>query len=149
MNAKSDITFRRATEADNAFVYGLKRLTIGPYVEATWGWDEDTQRKLHADRFVPDGMDLLLVDQEPIGLWRVRYLKDEMVLVSVYLLPAWQSKGIGSSLLTGLVDESTSRQLPIRLQVLRVNTRAKTFYERFGFDVVDATETHFIMRRMP
>jgi RimJ/RimL family protein N-acetyltransferase len=46
-----------------------------------------------------------------------------------------------------LIDEATSAELPIRLRVLKVNTRAAAFYDRLGFARVGEIDTHVLMER--
>jgi hypothetical protein len=41
------------------FLYELHRLALGPYIEQTWGWDENWQRD-HFDRAFPDISSLAL-----------------------------------------------------------------------------------------
>lgn len=54
---------------------------------------------------------------------------------SLYILPEYQDRGIGGKLLTrGL--EWLGHERDIYLQVTTFNTRAKSFYERFGFTEV-------------
>ena len=65
-----------------------------------------------------------------------------MHLYGIHVLPAWQSRGIGSSILDSLKAEATARDVPFRLRVLKVNPRAKALYERHGFRVTEETETH-------
>ena len=140
-------TTRPATDADGPFVYDLKRQALGTYIEATWGWDENVQRELHRHRFRPLEMEILLVASEPVGCCLIRRKPDEIVLVAIYVLPDWQSKGIGSSILEMLVEEARARHVPIRLSVLRVNERAVALYARHGFEVCETTDTHHVMRR--
>ena len=141
------VTTRRATEADHEFVFQLRKAALGTYIEATWGWDDAYQRALHDRRFAEQPMDVLLVGEERIGSLLVERTDEEIVLVSIYLLPAWQSRGIGSRILASLAKEADARKIPIRLKVLRVNERAVALYERFGFVVIDTTATHHGMRR--
>jgi ribosomal protein S18 acetylase RimI-like enzyme len=47
-----------------------------------------------------------------------------------------------------LFSESNLTRQPIRLFVLKVNP-ARRLYERLGFQVLEETETHYVMRRNP
>ena len=142
-------TLRPATEDDSEFVYDLKRQALGPYIEATWGWDEAVQRDLHGQQFTPSETQVFVVGATPVGCVRVRRKNDEVVLVSIYILPAWQSKGIGAEALADLLREAHARHVPMRLRVLRVNERAIALYKRHGFEVVETTDTHYVMRAHP
>jgi ribosomal protein S18 acetylase RimI-like enzyme len=46
-----------------------------------------------------------------------------------------------------IISEAESLGLPVRLRVMKVNPRAKAFYERLGFTVISEIETHFTMER--
>jgi SAM-dependent methyltransferase len=136
---------RPATGEDYELVYRMKGETMRPYIEATWGWVEEDQRRLHERRFVPHATEILLVEGEPVGWLHVRRKPEEIVLLSVAVLPAWQSHGIGSAILEELQREAAVGGLPIRLHVLRVNERARALYERRGFRVTETTDTHHEM----
>ena len=68
-----------------------------------------------------------------------------LYLHQLMLLPAFQSKGIGSACLRLLADEARLLGLPIRLRVLRVNTRAFAFYTAFGYEVIDESDSHITL----
>jgi ribosomal protein S18 acetylase RimI-like enzyme len=72
----------------------------------------------------------------------------EIFLSQIELLPAFQGQGIGSQLITDLMDEARQQNLPITLQVLKVNP-AQRLYQRLGFVVTGETATHFLMTVMP
>ena len=46
-------SLRPATQADYDFIYQVKKAALGPYVAATWGWDESFQRDYFAREFDP------------------------------------------------------------------------------------------------
>jgi hypothetical protein len=81
----SAVTTRPATQADYQFLYTLHKLALGPYVEATWGWDEEAQRKLFRDAWEPTANQVVLLGGEPIGCLRVEE-HDDHVFVN-YIAP--------------------------------------------------------------
>lgn len=60
----------------------------------------------------------------------------ERMLDDLYILPDWQGRGIGSSLLAKAKSLSPLR---IELSTFQRNTKAKTFYEAHGFRRVGCT----------
>jgi ribosomal protein S18 acetylase RimI-like enzyme len=44
-----------------------------------------------------------------------------------------------------VMEEARARGVPVRLRVLKVNARARAFYERLGFVQTGETETHTLM----
>lgn len=47
------------------------------------------------------------------------------------------------------MDEARRLGLPVRLQVLKINPRALSFYERSGFVRTGETDTHILMEGVP
>jgi ribosomal protein S18 acetylase RimI-like enzyme len=127
----------------------MARAAMRPSVEAQWGWDEERQRRLHARRFPKHVTEILLVGDEPVGLRVVERDLDGLRLLRLHVVPARQSRGIGGSVLRALRAEAAEAGLPIRLRVLRVNPRARSFYERHGFRVVGRTDVHHLMELPP
>ena len=75
-------------------------------------------------------------------------LQPDCVFVNqLYLLPEHQGQGIGRECVLVVIAQGNSLGLPVRLQVLKVNARAATFYKRLGFEITDETDTHFLMQR--
>jgi ribosomal protein S18 acetylase RimI-like enzyme len=72
---------------------------------------------------------------EPEYLW----------LVKLYLLSDYRGKGLGSALLTHVMQQARVQGKRVRLRVLRVNTGAMRLYERHGFEVVQETPERFLM----
>jgi ribosomal protein S18 acetylase RimI-like enzyme len=52
------------------------------------------------------------------------------------VLPAFQRRGIGGSLLRRLIEDAQAAAVALRLTVLEVNP-ARRFYERHGFVLTD------------
>lgn len=70
---------------------------------------------------------------------------DLIFLSSIEITPSFQRRGIATRLVRELIHEGQKSNLPVQLYVLKVNP-ARALYERLGFDIVDETDTHFIMR---
>ena len=140
---------RDARPDDFELVFRIKRSAMKEYVAATWGWDEAEQRRISRRRFEAGDTEIVLVEDEPVGTLRVVRSPEEIRLLTIFLLAEWQSRGVGSAIVGDILSEADDTVRPIRLRVLRVNERARTFYERFGFAVVETTETHVVMRLSP
>ena len=140
---------RDARPDDFELVFRIKRGAMKEYVAATWGWDEAEQRRISRRRFEAGGTRIVLVRDTPVGCIRVVRSPDEIRILTIFLLVEWQSRGVGTAVVGDILSEADDTVRPVRLRVLRVNERARTFYERFGFDVVETTETHVVMERTP
>ena len=118
------------------------------YIEQTWGWDEDAQRKLHDERFATQDFSVINLDGKDIGIISVDLEPDSVFVNQIYILPEHQAQGIGRRCMSIVVEEAKKLDLPVRLRVLKVNRRAVAFYERLGFTITDETDTHFLMQKL-
>ncbi len=48
-----------------------------------------------------------------------------------------------------IIRDARARKMAVRLQVLKINTRGISFYQRLGFEIVDEDDTHFQMVKSP
>jgi len=121
-----NISLRAATDNDAAFALHVTEACMRRYVEQTWGsWNGRADLDLAFDKIIELG-------GRDIGLIGVDRRSDDWFLNKLYLLPTYQSQGIGSYLLQRLIEEAKSAQVALRLTVLEVNP-ARRFYERHGF----------------
>ena len=143
----SEVRLRPAVEGDVKFVRRVQREAMQPHVERTYGaWDEDAQRARFDSSTVPGTHEIIELGGDPVGCQWIRRHPDALELVRLYVLPAFQGRGIGTHLLSRLCDHARQLGLPVRLRVLRVNP-AQALYRRLGFAVVQETDTHLYMER--
>jgi ribosomal protein S18 acetylase RimI-like enzyme len=142
------ISLRPATDDDYDFLWWLHCATMRSYVEKTWGWDEQWQARYFHDHFDPPTREVIECGGVPIGCISVEQGEDRIFLAAIEIAPDYQSRGIGTKLIRGLLNEADGRGVPVELQVLKVNL-VRRLYERLAFAVVGETETHYLMRRLP
>ncbi|MEJ7698142.1 MAG: GNAT family N-acetyltransferase [Pyrinomonadaceae bacterium] len=136
-----NISFRQINNDDFEFLWHLHNSALKEYVAQTWGWDENWQRKSFEKQFNPAEGEIITVNEIDAGFLRVIKKETEILLASIRLLPEFQNRGIGTTIIKNLLNTS---QKSVRLQVLKVNP-ARVLYKRLGFEIADETETHFKM----
>jgi ribosomal protein S18 acetylase RimI-like enzyme len=141
----SKVSLRPATEADSEFAYQVLKTAFGGYVALAYGWDEQQQRELHQRRFRPSGTWIIKYDDKEVGLLAIDREPNQIRIRQLFLMPDFQGCGIGVHLMKDILKESEHKWCPVKLQVLKVNNRAKAFFERMGFTVIGETETHYQM----
>jgi ribosomal protein S18 acetylase RimI-like enzyme len=137
--------WRRANSADRDFLYRLKAVCLKQYVAAIWGWDEADQRQRFNATFDPAAGQILVAFGRDVGQLSITRGPAEIYINGIYLLPAYQRQGLGSLILSDLLAEARQCKRAVRLQVL-VGNPARNLYERLGFEVIDRTDSHTIMR---
>ena len=140
------ISLRPATEADKEFLYELHRTTMREYIEATWGWEEEWQRREFEGRFRKDRQQVILANGTPVGMLEVEYRPDQLFIANIQVRPSAQRRGIGSIIINQLVAQGRSTKQPVTLQVLEVNVDALRLYERLGFVITERTPPHIQMK---
>ncbi len=144
-----NVSLRQATDVDREFAFQVLKTAFGKYVKEVYGWDEELQRQIHRQRFRPSSTWIIKYNDKEIGLLAFDQETDHIRVRQLFLLPEYQGWGIGAHLIKDILKESKQKDIPVRLQVLKVNNRAKVFYERIGFSVTEETETHNKMEYKP
>ncbi len=115
------------------------------YAEATFGsWNPKVAR----DSFIPATHRILQFDGADIGCIELRDLPEAFELNKLYILPAWQRRGIGTRILNDLKILARAVDKPLRLRVLRVNP-ARRLYERLGLRIEHETPERFFLAFTP
>lgn len=141
------IELRPARQNDYRFAISLYFETMKPYASVWMQWVDAEQELRFAHLWRPEDTRIIVLDRGPdVGWLEFSEDAEEMFLKQLYVTPAHQGRGIGSSVMTRLLEEAREARKPIRLSVLK-NNPALRLYERLGFAVVGETEFKFLMRR--
>ena len=143
------LRLRKATADDSEFAYQTKKASFRQYVEKVWGWDEDEQRQLHERRFASQDFYVIQVSGINVGILAVVRQPDCVKVNQMFIVPEYQSKGIGTACMMRIIEDAAVSKLPVRLQVLKVNNRALAFYQGLGFKSIGESNTHILMERLP
>ena len=127
-----DISFSSARDTDFEWGFQLKKAAEKRYVEAVFGWDEPLQREFHAKDWAEDALTVIHLGGDKIGTYLFREMAYGYYLGSFFILPEFQGHGIGSYILSSIVEKLDRERAECRLGYLRGN-RAGELYRRFGF----------------
>ena len=144
-------TFRlRQASADDAqLFYSVIDQTMREFIITTWGtWNEDRVRRESQEDSCSPNAQIVLVDDISVGVLVVERFLTYIQIEQIYLLPEYQRVGIGTALIKSLILEAAKAKIPVRLRVMTVNP-AKSFYERLGFMVTEATPEFCFMEKAP
>jgi|SRR5688572_15256849 GNAT superfamily N-acetyltransferase len=128
------------------FAFAAKREALGPYIEVKWGWDESFQRSVHSERWAAKSFFRIVVDGEAAGTVAIDESATHVQFGEFYLLPPYQRRGIGGQVLATVIEQSTQKRLPVRLECLKWNP-ALSLYKRAGFLVTREDDIHYFMER--
>ncbi|MGR9128904.1 GNAT family N-acetyltransferase [Rhizobium leguminosarum] len=86
-----------------------------------------------------EGCEIVVVDGRDVGCVTTERQHDHLWLDELYIEPSSQRKGIGSTVLAGVIADAERIEMPFRLSVLTTNPAALDFYLRHGFRVRQQT----------
>jgi ribosomal protein S18 acetylase RimI-like enzyme len=135
---------RPATAADRPFLFALKQATMGEYIVATFGsWDEATERR----HFGPDlnRVAVISLDGHDVAMVEARSEGHDFYLANIQVTPECQGRGLGTRIVELLAAAAHARGRALVLRVLKVNGRARRFYERIGLEVTGELPHHWSM----
>jgi GNAT superfamily N-acetyltransferase len=131
----SKVWLRDATDDDYEFAYDVKKKAEGGYITELFGWNEQFQRDFHDKEWRKKPPQIIEYDNQPIGTIAIERTREYFSVGRFFIMPDFQHKGIGTYLLTKIIDEGDNNACVIKLAHL-VNNPCNTLYERLGFRVV-------------
>lgn len=134
---------RPACEEDGELLYRIYASTRTEEL-AVVPWDERTrdafvrtqfgaQDAFYRQKYPDASYDVVVAGGEPVGRLYVDRGGEAVHVIDVALLPDHRGRGIGTALLTRLIDEAQAMGKPVRLSVARSNRAGRRLYERLGF----------------
>ena len=118
---------------------------MGPYVSELWGWDDAWQAEAFARSFDPRSTRVIVVGEQIVGFFETSEDAEAVVLSKIELDPAFQRRGIGTSVIADVLAEARARGKSVRLQVFKINHGARSLYRRLGFLETGETARHVQM----
>jgi putative acetyltransferase len=142
-------TTRKATTDDLFLSYEIRKNAMFEYISESKGWDEEYEIKNHKLDFNTDVMRIIEVDSKPAGVIESVVEDGNINVHGIYILKEFQNFKIGSRVMKEIIHTADAEKKSILLQVLKVNTKAKEFYEKHGFEIMNENENYFKMIYKP
>jgi len=141
-------TLRPATESDFAFAFEAKKEAMGPHISARWGWDENYQLAVHRRRWTEKPWFIISLNGMSIGTVSILEEPNSLRFGEFYLLTRFQHQGLGSMILSQVLEGCDKSNKAVRLEYLKWNP-VGSLYKRHGFKVVSENDIHYFMVREP
>lgn len=144
------ISFRAAVAADEPWLFRLHEDTHRVLVEAAYGpWIAEQQRDFFRSLIGDHQVFIVKLDDVSAGAVYLGGRDNDTWLELIEIVPSRQGNGVGSAALKWVVATAAKSGREVRLQVHRINDRARRLYLREGFTEIGTTETHHILRSDP
>ena len=152
------ITLRPIRDDDWEFVYQVYASTRERELQALpWSVEEKedflrfqfhAQRTHYEKHFANAEFLIIELSAKPIGRLYIDRRRDEIRLVDIALLSAYQGKGIGGQLMADILAEGEREGLLVRIHVEHDNP-AKHLYDRLGFRKIEEQGVYWLMEWTP
>jgi GNAT superfamily N-acetyltransferase len=149
MSKAMNITLIPALESDREFFRRVHHKAYRDTIESMFPWDEYEQNRFAYRDFDTRDPHIILYGDERFGVVGCQHLEDHIWFGPVFVLPAYQGKGVGSSVVKLFMERGRTANIPLKLKTLKTNIRAKELYERLGFIVSDHTDKYWFLDYLP
>jgi len=139
------IALRAARPDDYGFAKQTYYETIRWVIERLFGWDNEREDRKFAEQFRLEEVRIITADDRDVGWIQTRPAGGALYLGQLYVVPAWQRRGIGSEVLARLIAEARKQGKAITLSVVKINP-ARRLYEAHGFRITHEDEYKYHMR---
>ena len=139
-------SLRQATDEDCRLMFQLQRLDGKESDEENQ--EQTAEYEVYKDEFDPSKIEVIELKGVPVGRLRV-VREDDIYIGGFQILPEYRGLGIGTSVLSDLIEESEQTGMVITLEVFTDNTSAIQLYQKLGFKITAETEKQQIMKYEP
>lgn len=141
------LTTRQATDNDTALLADVYVQAMCIHITAARGfWDEANERKKFLEQLRPDRTHIIQRSGIDVGFFMTVPCGGDIELHTLCVAPEHQGQGIGTAITRQIVDAARTQMHGVVLSVLKVNTAARSLYERLGFVVTEEFTYHYRMR---
>lgn len=128
------LEFRKAEMEEMEWAYQLFKSGLQQYISETWGWNELFQRHSFQVNLPASSFIIVSAHNQDIGGYCLKNKSNHLYLEMLLLLPEKQRIGLGTQIMTHVMQQAQQQGLPVQLSVLK-NNPAHQFYRGLGFKV--------------
>jgi len=139
------LSYVPALHKDRSFFILAHHTAYRDTVTSMFGWNEPEQDAFATKAFGQGSINIIWFENQRVGVVGWEHYPGHIWLKELYILPSKQRKGFGSMVISHVKHIAAERNIAIKLQTLKANTRAKALYERNGFVVAAQTDLHWEM----
>jgi GNAT superfamily N-acetyltransferase len=124
----------------------LRREAYRELFDATWGgWNEARHQRHFTEFWDAGSISLVSVDGKPVGVIQLFDSEEIIEIGEIQVLPVHQGHGIGTRILSDVIQRAKIGRKRASLCLGLKNHRAFQLYERLGFQETGRSDTHIFM----
>jgi GNAT superfamily N-acetyltransferase len=138
-----------AIETDRAFYRHAHHVAYRPDIEKMFDWDEPQQDAFADKDFDERNPTIIHYNGNKAGVVGWQDKSDYIWFGPIFILPEHQGYNIGTKIIKEFIGKANKQKIPLRLQTLIVNEKAKIWYEKLGFKAIGQSAIHWQMEYLP
>jgi ribosomal protein S18 acetylase RimI-like enzyme len=123
--------------------WGLPACQLGPLLRMQF----QAQAGGYLAQYPNSEHSIVLIGAVPAGRIWVDRAAERFLLVDISILPAFQNRGVGSELVSGLIAEATRAGVPVQCHVALTNHGSMRFHQRLGFEIQSQDGVYYALER--
>lgn len=150
------LEYRPITDSDKAFLVSVYTDSRREEMATTqWPQEQidtflamqfDLQHTQYMQNYRHATFEIILFKGEPVGRLYVDRQRDDIRIIDIALLTAYRRRGIGSRIMSDLVQEADAKGVSVSLHVEQYNP-AMILYKKLGFQRLELRGVYFFMVR--
>lgn len=141
-----NLIIRCAIASDYHWLLDLHHTVYRELIIEEFGyWDDDEEMGLFLEAWETKDIEVVLQQGVPVGMFIILEQDGFLWLDEIQISPYYQSQGIGSEIIAGLILRARKKDLPLRLRVLHANKGAQRLYRKLGFEQISHLRHHCVM----
>lgn len=146
---EENIQFQLVSNSEFEELFACVKQGIFIHVDSVFGWDDDFQLQRLLNDYHPSWFHWVYRGKERIGLVCFKPYDNAYHIHLLIIFPQYQGRSLGKQVMTLMHRRAMEEQRSqVTLSSFRSNTRAISFYQSLGYQVVDDSDAHFISLKL-
>ena len=142
---EENIQFQLVSNLEFEELFACVKQGIFIHVDSVFGWDDDFQRQRLLNDYHPSWFHWVYRGKERTGLVCFKPYDNAYHIHLLIILPQYQGKSLGKKVMYVIHKRAMEEQREqVTLSSFRSNTRAISFYQALGYQIVDDSNEDFV-----
>ena len=142
---EENIQFQLVSNSEFEELFAFVKQGLFIHVDNVFGWDDDFQRQRLLNDYHPSWFHWVYLGKQRIGLGCFKPYDNAYHVHLLIILPQYQGRTLGKEVMALIHKRAMEEQREqVTLSSFRSNTRAISFYQSLGYQVVDDSDEDFV-----
>nr|WP_241906773.1 GNAT family N-acetyltransferase [Vibrio splendidus] len=145
INKDGNIQLQLISTSEFEALFACVKQGLFTHVDSVFGWDDDFQRKRLLNDCHPSWFHWIYKGKDKVGLVCFKPYDNAYHVHLLIIFPQYQGHSLGKEVMYLIHKRATEeRREQVTLSSFRRNTRAISFYQSLGYQIVDDRDEDFV-----